>query len=286
MPGRRWPALAVSDRWLSVSPTKPPAAGTPGSAGSLPTRDSAIGDVAVRRRPTLDPTSPPAGQPVATYPPRAGRTGPSGQGRSPLEPGRRCDATPTPGPRPPPAAKPATPRYPRRRRALMPTRWNRGTFTPHRPPPPPAHRPRLVRLDRLVPYPPETVRSVTLQFDADRLWIDITAELPETAYPSGAGPAGPSPGGRGRSGDHPPDVGAVDAGRPATSAHHPAAKDPVRTAPGDCVLLSTQGPVGGGHRAHAQVPTSTSWRRRGPRSGRLARSRFVGAFHVKRCCAE
>ena len=48
--------------------------------------------------------------------------------------------------------------------------------------------PLRVRLDRDVPYPPGQVRSVTLLYDAGRLWADVTAEVPVTAYPPGAGP--------------------------------------------------------------------------------------------------
>jgi transposase len=45
-----------------------------------------------------------------------------------------------------------------------------------------------VRLDRDVPYPPEQVRSVTLLYDAGRLWVDVTAEVPVTVYPAGLEP--------------------------------------------------------------------------------------------------
>ena len=48
--------------------------------------------------------------------------------------------------------------------------------------------PLLVRLDRDVPYPPEQVRSVTLGFDAGRLYLDVTAEVPVAVYPQGSGP--------------------------------------------------------------------------------------------------
>ncbi|BEL03695.1 hypothetical protein Q0Z83_018860 [Actinoplanes sichuanensis] len=78
-------------------------------------------------------------------------------------------------------------RFPRRRRGLLPVRWYHGTFDLD------GRRLRLstaagspplwLRLDRLVPYPPDTVRSVTLLFDCGRLWIDVTAELPVTVYP-------------------------------------------------------------------------------------------------------
>ena len=51
--------------------------------------------------------------------------------------------------------------------------------------------------------PAGQVRSVTLGFDAGRLYLDVTAEVPVAAYPAGAGP-GPGPGGRGGPGHHPP----------------------------------------------------------------------------------
>jgi transposase len=83
-------------------------------------------------------------------------------------------------------------RFPRRRRALMPLRWYRGTFTlVSRRLQIPTARGRSalwVRLDRDVPYPPEQVRSVTLLYDAGRLWVDVTAEVPVTVYPAGLEP--------------------------------------------------------------------------------------------------
>jgi len=83
-------------------------------------------------------------------------------------------------------------RFPRRRRALMPLRWYHGTFTleGRRLRIPVARgRPLLwVRLDRDLPYPPSQVRSVTLLYEAGRLWVDVTAEVPVTCYPSGQAP--------------------------------------------------------------------------------------------------
>ena len=43
----------------------------------------------------------------------------------------------------------------------------------------------VVRLDRDVPYPAEQVRSVTLLYADGRLWVEVTAEVPVTAYPAG-----------------------------------------------------------------------------------------------------
>src|SRR6266487_1497514 len=83
-------------------------------------------------------------------------------------------------------------RFPRRRRALMPVRWyhDRFTLAGRRLRIPVAHgHPALwVRLDRHLPYPPEQVRSVTLLYDAGRLWVDVTAEIPVARYPAGQEP--------------------------------------------------------------------------------------------------
>src|SRR5690242_8888881 len=66
-------------------------------------------------------------------------------------------------------------RYPRRRRALLPVRWYHGTFRLDgrrlRLPTAAGSPPLLLRLDHLAPYPAETIRSVTLLWDAGRLWI-------------------------------------------------------------------------------------------------------------------
>ena len=83
-------------------------------------------------------------------------------------------------------------RFPRRRRALMPLRWYHGTFTlagRRLRIPVTRGRPTLwVRLDRHLPYPPEQIRSVTLLYDAGRLWVDVTAEILVTRYPAGLEP--------------------------------------------------------------------------------------------------
>ena len=83
----------------------------------------------------------------------------------------------------------ASARFPRRKRALVPVRWYAGTFTLDgrvlRLPAARGCPPLLVRLDRDVPYPPGQVRSVTLGFDAGRLYLDVTAEVPVAAYPQG-----------------------------------------------------------------------------------------------------
>jgi putative transposase len=45
-----------------------------------------------------------------------------------------------------------------------------------------------VRLDRDLPYPQEQVRSVTLVYDAGRLWLDVAAQVPVACYPDGLEP--------------------------------------------------------------------------------------------------
>jgi IS605 OrfB family transposase len=85
-----------------------------------------------------------------------------------------------------------TVRFPRRRRRLLPIRWYHGTFRLQ------GRRVRLptaagcaslwLRLDRDLPYPAQTVRSVTLVADRGRLWLDVTAELPVATYPAGQEP--------------------------------------------------------------------------------------------------
>ena len=98
-------------------------------------------------------------------------------------------------------------RFPRRRRKMMPVRWYQGRFVLEgrrlRVPVARGCPPLQVRLDRDLPYPPESVRSVTLLYDAGRLWADVTAEVPVTAYPPGAEPD-PARLARGGPGHHPP----------------------------------------------------------------------------------
>ena len=75
---------------------------------------------------------------------------------------------------------------------MMPVRWYHGTFALEgrrlRIPVARGCPPLRVRLDRDLPYPAGQVRSVTLLYDAGRLWADVTAEVPVAAYPPGAGP--------------------------------------------------------------------------------------------------
>ena len=79
-------------------------------------------------------------------------------------------------------------RFPRRRRGLVPVRWYAGTFVLQgrwlRLPVARGNASLAVRLTRDLPYPVERVRSVTLGFEAERLYIDVTAEVPVAAYPA------------------------------------------------------------------------------------------------------
>src|SRR5229473_1323821 len=72
--------------------------------------------------------------------------------------------------------------FPRRKRGLVPVRYRWGSFAVD------GSRVRLgvargapelwVRLGRAVPYPMESLRSVTLVSEAGRLYLDVTAEVP------------------------------------------------------------------------------------------------------------
>ena len=83
-------------------------------------------------------------------------------------------------------------RFPRRRRKMMPVRWYHGRFELEgrrlRIPVARGCPPLRVTLDRDLPYAPGQIRSVTLLYDAGRLWADVTAEVPVAAYPPGAEP--------------------------------------------------------------------------------------------------
>jgi putative transposase len=71
--------------------------------------------------------------------------------------------------------------FPRRKKALVPVRYYHGTFRIDgerlRIPVARASAPLILRLGRAVPYPRETVRSVTLLCEAGRLYVDVTAAL-------------------------------------------------------------------------------------------------------------
>jgi putative transposase len=72
-------------------------------------------------------------------------------------------------------------RFPRRRRALVPSRYYHGTFTLTgrrlQLPTAAGAAPLVVRLAREVPYPAEAIRSVTLLADGRGLSVDVTAEV-------------------------------------------------------------------------------------------------------------
>jgi hypothetical protein len=75
---------------------------------------------------------------------------------------------------------------------LLPIRRYHGTFTLTgrivRLPTARACAPLLIRLDRPVPYPPPTIRAVTLLFIDGRLHLEVTAELPVASCPAGQDP--------------------------------------------------------------------------------------------------
>ncbi|AVT40573.1 RNA-guided endonuclease TnpB family protein [Plantactinospora sp. BB1] len=80
-------------------------------------------------------------------------------------------------------------RFPRRRRLLVPLRWYHGTFTLHgrrvRIPTAQGAPPLWLRLARDPPYPAGQIRSITLIYDAGRIFLDVTAELPVAASEPG-----------------------------------------------------------------------------------------------------
>jgi putative transposase len=71
--------------------------------------------------------------------------------------------------------------FPRRKKALLSVRWYHGRFRidGERLTVPVARGapPLVVRLARAAPYPPESVRSLTLLAEAGRLYVDVTAAL-------------------------------------------------------------------------------------------------------------
>ncbi len=83
-------------------------------------------------------------------------------------------------------------RYPRRRKALVPSRYYAGTVSVEgrrqRLPVARGAAPLVVRLTRDVPYPAGAVRSVTLLADGARLCVDVTAEIEVERYDRGEAP--------------------------------------------------------------------------------------------------
>jgi IS605 OrfB family transposase len=77
-------------------------------------------------------------------------------------------------------------RYPRRKKSLVPSRYYAGTFNLDgrrlRIPTAQGTAPLEVRLAREVPYPADSVRSVTLLAEGARLCVDVTAEIEVQSY--------------------------------------------------------------------------------------------------------
>jgi IS605 OrfB family transposase len=82
--------------------------------------------------------------------------------------------------------------YPRRKKALMPSRYYAGTFCLEgrqlRIPTAKGTAPLQVRLTRDVPYPASSIRSVTLLANEARLCVDVTAEIEIETYEPGEAP--------------------------------------------------------------------------------------------------
>ena len=82
--------------------------------------------------------------------------------------------------------------YPRRKKALVPSRYYAGTFSLSgrhlRIPTAKGTAPLVVRLTREVPYPATSIRSVTLLADGARLCVDVTAEIEVCSYEPGTAP--------------------------------------------------------------------------------------------------
>jgi len=149
-------------------------------------------------------------------------------------------------------------RFPRRRRALVPMRWYQGTFALDgrrlRIPVARGRPPLWVRLDRELPYPHGQVRSVTLLYDAGRLWVDVTAEVPVACYPAGQEP-------------DPARVAGVDLG-----IIHPYAV----VGPGGDALLVSGRAIRAEHRMHLadRKARARAVARRAPRSGQKGSRRW------------
>ncbi|MGA2803495.1 MAG: transposase [Acidimicrobiales bacterium] len=82
--------------------------------------------------------------------------------------------------------------FPRRRRHLVPVCFYTGTFSllgqQLRLAVAAGSPPLRVRLARQVPYPPDTLRSVTLREEAGRLYVGVCAEVPVAGYEEGLAP--------------------------------------------------------------------------------------------------
>jgi IS605 OrfB family transposase len=177
--------------------------------------------------------------------------------------------------------------FPRQRRGLLPVRFYGGTFELDgrrlRLPVATGAAPLWVRLTRPVPYPPGTVRSVTLLNQGRRLFVEVTAELPVASYPDGQGP-------------DPERVAGVDLGiiHPYAVATGAAADpDPAGTAGGSAGLLVSGRALRAEHRLHladskqrsrAVAARAPARGQRGSRRWKKtrARARKVEARHARR----
>ncbi|TMK39992.1 MAG: IS200/IS605 family element transposase accessory protein TnpB [Actinobacteria bacterium] len=76
--------------------------------------------------------------------------------------------------------------FPRRKKALLAVRWYHGTFRIDgdrlRLPVARGALPLVARLAREIPYPAESIRSLTLVAEAGRLYVDVTAALSPEAH--------------------------------------------------------------------------------------------------------
>ncbi len=81
---------------------------------------------------------------------------------------------------------------PRRKKALVPSRYYAGTFTTEAQkltlPTARGGAPLVLRRTREVPYPAESIRSMTLLAEGRRLYVDVCAEVPVETYEEGAAP--------------------------------------------------------------------------------------------------
>ncbi len=81
---------------------------------------------------------------------------------------------------------------PRRKKALVPSRYYAGTFSLEGKrlslPTARGDAPLGLRLTRAVPYDAASVRSVTLLAEGRRLYVEVCAEVPVQVYPEGAAP--------------------------------------------------------------------------------------------------
>jgi hypothetical protein len=165
----------------------------------------------------------------------------------------------------------ASARYPRRRRALMPSRYHAGTFVLddlHLSLPMARGCPPLaLRLSRPVPYPPGTVRLVTLLSGGPKLFVDVTAEVPVATYEEGLGPEPARVAGVDLGIIHPYAVASAGAALLVSGAGHPR---PETWSGGVAALATVPGQVQTARRA-PPAPSGPGQPRSGPGRRRLRR---------------